>query len=338
MFSHHLNRPIRPRYTITVIVPFLIALVVIWLAFDSSGQDATLDSIDDAETAWEVLGIDNYQLVVQEISVWDVTRTRSQVEEGHVIAMHGTCDRGLVGIPCEFTTLDPERATIHGLLAYAREVAAFEERAKWLKVEVQTENGFVLSMGYNDPEILDEDWGLTARVEGGESGGVPTMAPSPTPFATEVPEPTPTPPPLVPETPPEGNIIAWIDQHEAAWDALEMVNYRIEMQVQSDSVLLTVQLELTDNHVTVASASCDSEECALPVVYTRDYRMSGIADSGLFVQARQAAEVYAGSEPAVEMHPDYHFPVVICWDDPAVDDDEWTITVTDFQPVTESDS
>ena len=340
MFSDQLNLPLRSRYTYTIIAPFLIALAVIWLAFDSSGQDASLDSIDDAEQAWASLGIEDYQLVVQEIGVWEVTRTRSHVSDGQVVAMYGTCDRGLVGMPCQVTTLDPERATIPSLLAYARDVAAFEERAKWLKVDVQTEDGFVLSMSFNDPELLDEDWGLTARVEVDESGDTTGAQPEvPTPATPEEPEITPT-----PETPPSDTVIAWIDQHEKAWNALEIADYQIEMQVESASGLLTVHLELTDNRVTVAAVQCDTEEvsvppeeCIFPRLFTRDYRMSGIEGYGLFVQARDAVDLYDGPENVVEMHPDYHFPMVIRFDDPAVADDEWTLTVTAFQPLPESD-
>lgn len=339
MLSDHLNLPLRSRYTFTIIAPFLIALVVIWLAFDSSGQSAVHENIDDAEDAWEALDINDYSLVVQEIGVWEITRTRSQVSDGVVVSMHGTCDRGLVGLPCSISTLDPEQASIPGLLAYARDIAAFENRAKWLKVSIETDGGFVLSMSFNDPEILDEDWGLTAQVDFTATDDA-SQSEVPAPATTEEAEPSPMPAPIT--APESSDIIDWIDSQELAWQELEITDYYIEFQLDGPSALQTIRMEQNEGRINVVTVWCGTEtriiapdQCNLPTYRTIDYWLA--SESGLFGQARYAAAVYDGPEFAVEIHPEYHFPVIIRFDDPAEDDDQWTLTVTDFQPVPESD-
>lgn len=327
----------------------------------NSSEEALLARIDAAEAAWTAQDIETYTLVVEDSSVWNGVQVESRIRDGRVGRMHATCILGTASSVCEVLSLDPDFYTIPGILSFARKAATSFDGWQWLEfdADLDTDGAGTLVMAFNEPETYDEEWWLSAQVSGVSRASAPTQYFDATataiadqmmatrtaeaithtpeaPVTTSTPMPSPTP---VLALPPTDNILAWIDAHEAAWNALEIINYTVHLRDQSLGSSLDLWMRLRGGNVIEITVACDSGEmrlsdpCQIPLTYPHDYAISDVYGQGLFAQARDAVEKADGLFIAVEIQPDYHYPAIIRLNEWAIADDERVITVVDFQPL-----
>ena len=136
----------------------LLALLCLSLACSLFNGNAALTQ---AEKKWQDRGVTSYTIEVRDIhSIWHAQIQKITVRDGKVVESSGDCLRAPVdGQACKVEDFDPNMYTVPGLFALARNQMKGQE-AKWTKITYNADFGYPESIGYDDPQIMDEDWGV----------------------------------------------------------------------------------------------------------------------------------------------------------------------------------
>lgn len=116
--------------------------------------------IDDAERKWQDLGIVSYQIEVLTVnSIWHAQYQTITVENGVITTQSARC----VPAPfemgeCGVQDLNPEDFTVPGLFAHARATSE-DANPDFLTISFSPTYFYPENISFNDPEIVDEDWG-----------------------------------------------------------------------------------------------------------------------------------------------------------------------------------
>ncbi len=142
-----------------------------------------------AEALWESQNIDHYRIEILDVrSIWHAQTNVVIVQDGVAADAGASCiPAPMEGGECAVQPFDPDQYTIPALFDTTRKQFAGDQ-ALWTHIRFDETYGYPAEISFDDPEILDEDWGL--RVTSFE------VLPAPT-AETETPQPTATPVPVV---------------------------------------------------------------------------------------------------------------------------------------------
>lgn len=120
-----------------------------------------------AEQQWHASDIASYRITVLEVrSIWSAQRMTVTVTDGHVSDIKSMCiPAPAQGRACTIKPVEPSNYLVPMLLEQARELLA-ERRPEHIQLVFDPILGYPTNIGFNDPQILDEDYGL--KVEGFE--------------------------------------------------------------------------------------------------------------------------------------------------------------------------
>ncbi|HNB52182.1 MAG TPA: DUF6174 domain-containing protein [Anaerolineales bacterium] len=116
--------------------------------------------LDNAERKWQEQEIVNYKIEVLTVnSIWHAQYQEITVENGVVTEQSARC----VPAPfemgeCEVQDFVAEEFTVPGLFAHARAVSE-ETNPDFLTISFDPTYFYPQNISFNDPEIVDEDWG-----------------------------------------------------------------------------------------------------------------------------------------------------------------------------------
>jgi len=136
----------------------LLGLLFLSLACSLVAGNAALTQ---AEKKWKDRGVTNYTIEVRDIhSIWHAQIQKITVRDGKVVESSADCLRAPVdGQACKLEDFDPNMYTVPGLFSLAHSQMKSQE-AKWTKITYNQDYGYPESIGYDDPQIMDEDWGV----------------------------------------------------------------------------------------------------------------------------------------------------------------------------------
>lgn len=129
-----------------------------------SAARGKLAQLDQAEQQWREQKIEHYQLEVLVVrSIWHAQLHRITVDQGAVVDQTASCIPAPIEAgKCAVEPFNAEDFTIPQLFQLAR--AEMErDQGEWTKVEFDSTYGFPSHIGYNHPEIIDEDWGWQVK-------------------------------------------------------------------------------------------------------------------------------------------------------------------------------
>jgi hypothetical protein len=119
-------------------------------------------SLHEAEALWQTSGPGSYRIEVRAGSAWELNTYTVTVRNGEIADAEVRCDPGMTGM-----TNCPEDAaaaaadfTVPGLFAQAQRTIDYGN-GRWLAVQFDAATGYPLSMYFDDPDILDEQWFVT---------------------------------------------------------------------------------------------------------------------------------------------------------------------------------
>ncbi len=134
------------------------SLILLWVVFTLSA--CTTAPLDTAERKWQNQGITSYTIEVLAVnSIWHAQYQQITVEEGVVTAQSGRCVPAPLEMgECEVQDFVAEDFTVPGLFAKARAVSETAD-PDFLTVSFAPIYFYPENISFNDPEIVDEDWG-----------------------------------------------------------------------------------------------------------------------------------------------------------------------------------
>ncbi|MDZ4720445.1 MAG: DUF6174 domain-containing protein [Roseiflexaceae bacterium] len=117
-----------------------------------------------AEQHWQASQIASYRITVLEIhSIWSAQRMTFMVTDGHVVDQQSMCiPAPSQGKTCAIQPVEQSNYLVPALFAQARALIE-HQRPENIQLEFDPTHGYPISIGYDDPQILDEDYGL--RIE-----------------------------------------------------------------------------------------------------------------------------------------------------------------------------
>ncbi|HEX3049428.1 MAG TPA: DUF6174 domain-containing protein [Aggregatilineaceae bacterium] len=126
--------------------------------------NSLLSQLDEAETQWQAAGISSYTISVTDASFWSVQTNTITVEDGVIIDQSATCINSPMQQDgaCQPKPFDPAAYTVSGLFEHARSSAAIDE-GLYTTITFDPEFHFPSSIGFDNPEILDEQWIITVE-------------------------------------------------------------------------------------------------------------------------------------------------------------------------------
>lgn len=143
-------------------LPYLILLAILLLTACGPKKTEMEQRIDQAERTWSAKKMDAYILDVKCISVWSIQNIHIEVRGDQVVSHSATCERSLMTSgDCKVEEYTPENFTVAGLFRNARKLAGVE-KPQYAEIEFSPTYGFPAILGYNDPDMYDEEWSCTA--------------------------------------------------------------------------------------------------------------------------------------------------------------------------------
>ncbi len=146
----------------TLLLPILAGLAIVACtpgmpADLSTPEPRSAEALDWAEARWLALNVNTYHIQVQAVSLWHVQTHDIVVRGGQADDSAATCMTAPLefGNECRVQTFEPADFTVPGLFAKARTLAG----EKWAKIAFDAKYAFPSVIGFNDPEIYDEEWG-----------------------------------------------------------------------------------------------------------------------------------------------------------------------------------
>jgi hypothetical protein len=325
--------------------------------FTGAGSEAVFKSqLDEEEAAWNAQNITSYRLQGTYTSVWYSLQVSLVVADGRAVDLQASCSKGIAGGPqgfCQVSYIDPSEWTVPGLFKTARNIASLDD-GLFSTIQLNTAHHYPASFAHNNPDLMDGYQGygvayfepLSAAAAITNSAlplddsavhmsmtatALAHMTPVPITRTASPPTPTPTPSPepLVP--PSDADLVAWINEAEAAWTTQPIENYDLTVRTRGAWTGSLIRLTVRDGNVTHVWITCEAgagssgEPCWIePLLPQREYTIVG-----LFGQARKAA---AWPGHPMSFDPVYRFPVTIFFDDPALADEERVIQIVAFSP------
>lgn len=117
-----------------------------------------------AEQAWQNSQIASYRLTLLEIhSIWSAQRLTLTVSDGLVVDIQSMCiPAPTQGKTCTIQPFEPANYLVPALLAQAHDLIT-QQRPEYVKLDFDPVLGYPTMIGFDDPQIMDEDYGI--RVE-----------------------------------------------------------------------------------------------------------------------------------------------------------------------------
>jgi hypothetical protein len=117
-----------------------------------------------AEQHWQDSQIASYRITVQEIhSMWWAQQMTFTVMDGHVVDQQSMCiPAPIQGKTCTIRPVEQSNYLVPALLAQARDLIE-HQRPENVRLTFDPTLGYPTSIGFDDPQILDEDYGLTIQ-------------------------------------------------------------------------------------------------------------------------------------------------------------------------------
>ncbi len=142
----------------------LLALTALLLAGCGPKKTELEQRIDQAEKTWKAQRMNSYVLESTCISLWDMQTYRVVVTDGRVVDHAAECSPSLLTTgDCKLQEYDPQDFTVDGLFRKARALAK-TEKPQFAEVEFNPTYAFPSILGYNDPNVYDEEWSCTALI------------------------------------------------------------------------------------------------------------------------------------------------------------------------------
>jgi hypothetical protein len=115
-----------------------------------------------AEQTWKKSQIASYRISVLEIhSIWSAQTTTITVTDGLVVDIRTMCVPAPVqGRTCTIQPVEANAYLVPALFAQARELVA-RQRPEFVRFRFDPSVGYPTLIGFDDPQILDEDYGLS---------------------------------------------------------------------------------------------------------------------------------------------------------------------------------
>jgi hypothetical protein len=139
--------------------PFFGVLLLVLLSSACAFFTPATTPLDEAEKKWQAKGIRSYTIEVLEVhSIWYAQTQKIVVVDNKVSASSASCTPApMEGQTCKLRDFDPSAYTVEGLFARARAELKSPD-AKWLKISYDSDYNYPLTIAFDDPKILDEDW------------------------------------------------------------------------------------------------------------------------------------------------------------------------------------
>lgn len=115
-----------------------------------------------AEQHWQDSQIASYRLTVLEVhSIWWAQRMTVTVTDGHVVDLQSMCiPAPAQGRTCTIQLVEPSDYLVPTLLAKARALSE-RQRPEHIRLAFDSTLGYPTTISYNNPQIIDGDYGLT---------------------------------------------------------------------------------------------------------------------------------------------------------------------------------
>jgi hypothetical protein len=113
--------------------------------------------LDLAEAQWLKSNVREYAIQVQTVSLWHVQTHELVVKDGEVTSSSAACITAPLefGRECTVEAFEAADFTVPGLFAKARTLVG----EKWARAAFDSSYYYPSSIGFNNPEIYDEEWG-----------------------------------------------------------------------------------------------------------------------------------------------------------------------------------
>jgi hypothetical protein len=117
--------------------------------------------VQTAQATWQNTQIASYRITVLEThGIWSAQRTTLTVNDGHVVDIQSMCfPAPIQGKTCTIQPVEPTKYLVPSLLMTAHDLAEHENPA-YLNLTFDPTLGYPTMIGFNDPQILDEDYGI----------------------------------------------------------------------------------------------------------------------------------------------------------------------------------
>lgn len=113
--------------------------------------------LNQAMKKWNAQGITHYRIGVWHMqSVWHLQTYEIEVDGDQISHTASCITAPAESYKCEITEYDPNSFTIDGLFATAERILD-KEGSKWVQVRYNALYGYPEYIGYDHPEIWDED-------------------------------------------------------------------------------------------------------------------------------------------------------------------------------------
>lgn len=122
-----------------------------WFPTSDPAWSTSEGQINRAEKFWNRQGITSYRIKVRLWTFWNDQSYSVVVRGGKVVDSSATCLEDSPGEPCPVYNFDPDRFTVPGLFAAAR------DKASMAKITFDPVYGFPAIISYNHTAIADEE-------------------------------------------------------------------------------------------------------------------------------------------------------------------------------------
>jgi len=129
-----------------------------------AGSERRLErAIRQGEHLWQERDVRSYRIQVATISIWHYQVHDVTVQDGQVVTATARCEPAPTEMgKCEVEDFDPEEFTVPALFERARWLAG-QDDGRWSKVQIDPSYGFPRMLSFDDPDIIDEEWGWGVR-------------------------------------------------------------------------------------------------------------------------------------------------------------------------------
>jgi len=147
--------------TAVAVFAFLVPVSSTGVALPTPGDaisEVPLD-LENAETLWHAASIDSYRIKVQIGGAWRLNTYTITVQHGEITNAVVQCGPGMVGlVDCpEDAQAAAHDFTVAGLFTQLHSIID-TDNAAWLTASFDPALGYPMSMGFDHPEIMDEEW------------------------------------------------------------------------------------------------------------------------------------------------------------------------------------
>jgi hypothetical protein len=276
----------------------------------------------DEQAAWETLGIESYHIAVQEASVWNGLQIDVWVWDNHVKLLRAECFPGMAHLSCHLDNIDPRHYLVGELFNQVIEAGEILSN-----VEYDPNYHFPTRIAVNDPDTIDEEHALNVTqfevLPDSETDTFVTV----TPQANTATTPVKTVPLSLNPVTPEGNLVSWIDDAEARWNAAGINAYRLTLADTNPWNGLDITVEVREGYVKTLEVTCHPGWMGGPCeVWTINAPLYTVP--GLLEQLHEASGMAGENSGGLAVDGETGIPLRMFYNDPEVFDEEWEIVVS----------